>query len=294
MATIGLGEEAIALRRDFHQHPELGFCEFRSASIVADRLTDLGWRTRVGTDVMRADARLGVPAADELDAAYSWALERGAVEHYATLMRGGHTAVAATLEGDRPGPAIALRFDMDALPLHETESPEHRPNELGFRSALPGVMHACAHDGHMAIGLVLARLLADRDFPGTVTLFFQPAEEGGRGGRAIVAHPMLEQADVFVAIHLGIGVPSGTVAARARGLLANRKFRAQLTGRAAHAAGAPQTGRNALLGAAAATLGIQAIGSVAGSDTRVNVGRHVAGTAPNIVPADAPRDFELR
>ncbi len=210
------------------------------------------------------------------------------------MLRDGHTAVVAELAGDRPGPTVALRFDMDALPLVESADPRHFPTANGFRSAYEGVMHACGHDGHVAIGIALAGLLADRRFPGRVRLLFQPAEEGVRGARAMAAAGAVDGVDVFYATHLGMGLPVAAVAAATTGRFATGKFVARFTGRAAHASGSPESGRNALIAAATAALNVQALPRFAAADTRVNVGRLVAGTAANIVPAQAELAFEVR
>src|SRR5262245_47577272 len=136
-------ESLVALRRDFHRHPELSFEERRTAEIIAQRLDAAGIAVRTGI---------------------------------------GRTGVVGVLEGDRPGRTVAWRADIDALPLTEhLDQP--------FESATPGVMHACGHDGHTAIGITLAEILAAhrRDVPGTAVFIFQPAEEIFGG-----AQPMLE------------------------------------------------------------------------------------------------------
>lgn len=184
---------------------------------------------------------------------------------------------------------------MDAIAVEEDDSPSHLPAREGFASVHPGVMHACGHDGHVAVGIELGRrLCADRDFAGTAVLVFQPGEEGVRGARSMVAAGAVDDVQVMLGLHLGIGLPTGTVAAGTQGLLATRKLRVELLGEAAHAALAPHLGRNALLGAAAASLALHTLPPHAESVTRVNVGRLVAGTAAGIVPGLAVLDCELR
>ena len=126
------------LRRDFHQHPEIGFHEVRTAGIVAKELNELGLEVSTGI---------------------------------------AETGVVAMLEGKGPGPVVLLRFDMDALPVQEETG-------AAYASQTPGVMHACGHDGHTAVGLTVARLLNDvrSEINGSVKLVFQPAEESGGGG----------------------------------------------------------------------------------------------------------------
>lgn len=272
----------------------MGFTEFRTAALTARLLADDGWTLALGGDAMDSAARLGVPEPEELAAAYQYALDHGASPDHIAPMRGGLTAVVATLAGDRPGPTRALRFDLDALPLTESNAPNHRPSVESFASTRPGLMHACGHDGHVAIGIELGRRLADHHFPGVVKLIFQPAEEGGRGGAAVAASGVLDDVDSLVCLHLGMGLPSGQLAAAAAGLLANTKLRARFTGAASHAAAAPQDGRHALLGAATAVLNVHALPDFAGADTRINVGHLISGTSSNIIPDEALMLLETR
>ncbi|GHJ35677.1 amidohydrolase [Streptomyces sp. TS71-3] len=291
-----MGEStAVRWRRDIHRHPEVGFTEFRTASLIAGRLADLGWQVRAGEEVISPGERLGVPSADVLDAAYLRAADEGADQRYLPALRGGNTAVLATWHGARPGPALTLRADIDALPITESGADGHLPAREGFRSAHEGVMHACGHDGHIGMAMELAeRITADPPPAGSLTLLFQPAEEGGRGARAMVPCGVVDSADVFLAAHLGLNQPTGTVVSSLDGLLANAKIRATFRGTAAHASLAPHEGRNALLGAAAATLAVQGLPRVPGHVTRVSVGALHGGTSSNIVPDTAELLLETR
>ncbi|WP_245617432.1 amidohydrolase [Amycolatopsis taiwanensis] len=282
------------LRRDFHQHPEVGFCEFRTASRAAGVLADLGWDVGAGADVLDPNTRLGMPAPEVLDAAYRRAADADGDDRFLPAMRGGLTGVVATLRGKRPGPVVALRADLDALPLSESDDPAHIPTRDGFRSRWPGAMHACGHDGHVAVALELARRLSDQDFPGTVRLVLQPAEEGGRGAAGMVAAGVADDVDIFLTAHLGMGLPTGTVCPAIPDLLANSKLRATFQGSASHASMAPEQGRHALLGAAAATLGVHTMPRFSGHETRVNVGMLTSGTSSNIVPDTAVMLLETR
>ena len=288
------GGIALAWRRDLHVHPEVGFTEFRTASRVAGTLADLGWDVVTGPAAMVPGERLGVPSDAELAAAYDRAAETGADPRFLPAMRGGHTAVVATLRGARPGRSVGLRADLDALPITESTDPAHRPARHGYPSAFLGSMHACGHDGHVGMAVELAHRLAADPPAGTVSIFFQPAEEGGRGGRAVAAAGLADAVDLLVAVHLGLSLPTGVLAPSIDGLLANSKLRAVFRGRAAHASLAPQDGRNALLGAASATLALQGLTRVAGHETRVAVGRISGGTASNIVPDTAELLLETR
>ncbi|NTW03489.1 MAG: amidohydrolase, partial [Oscillochloris sp.] len=139
--ALAMSDDLIAIRRDLHIHPEMGFNEIRTARIVAEKLHSLDYEVMTGI---------------------------------------GQTGVVGLLQGGQPGAKVVLlRFDMDALPIHEE-------NDVPYRSQTPGVMHACGHDAHVAIGIGVASLLAKHRerIPGTIKLMFQPAEEGlGGAGR---------------------------------------------------------------------------------------------------------------
>jgi aminobenzoyl-glutamate utilization protein A len=286
--------DVIALRRELHQRPELGFTEIITAARVIGELEAAGWEISYGSAAIDVDGLPGLPSAALLEDAVLRARDQGVDPALVSALSGGRTAVVADLTGSRPGPVVALRFDMDALPIEESAEGGHLPADGKFRSLHPGVMHACGHDGHVAIGIALARRLADRDFPGRVRLLFQPAEEGVRGARGMIRAGVLEGVDQMYVIHLGCGLPVGTVAPSSDGRLATTKLRARFTGRASHAATAPEQGRNALLAAASATLNLHALPRFAAADTRVNVGRLVAGAASNIIAPDAEMLLEVR
>ncbi|HEY3682689.1 MAG TPA: amidohydrolase [Streptosporangiaceae bacterium] len=294
MTPVWDPRDVVAVRRDLHAHPEPGFAEIRTAAAVATALAGLGWSVRAGREVADVRGVAGLPPEAELAAGAERAAAAGVPADLVRRLSGGHTAVVAELAGDRPGPLVALRHDMDALPVREPAEAGHRPYDLGFASRHPGVMHACGHDGHVAMGVALAAALADRDFPGRVRLVFQPAEEGVRGAAPLVDAGVCAGVDAFLAVHLGFGLPSGACAGAATELHATTKTRVRFTGRAAHAAKAPEQGRNALLAAATAALNLHALPRFAGAATRVNVGRLIAGTAANIVAADAELHYETR
>ncbi len=285
----------VRLRRELHAFPELGFEEIVTAARVVSECRAAGASVRFGAEVCRVEGLAGLPPADRLQAATDRALAQGVDPALAAALSGGMTGVVASVRGALPGPVVAVRCDLDGLPVHEDESAEHVPARHGFASRRPGLMHACGHDGHTAIGIELVRKLAAAPtFAGELQVLFQPAEEGVRGAKALLAAGVCEDVDVLLGLHLGIGLPLGTVAACATGMMATVKLSATFTGRPAHAALAPHAGRNALLGAAAATLAIHGLPPVPGRTTRVNVGRLVAGTAANIVPALAELELELR
>ncbi|MEE6287853.1 amidohydrolase [Georgenia sp. MJ173] len=286
--------DPVAVRRHVHARPELGFCEIRTADLVWRTVERLGWSVTGGTALTDAVGYVGLAPVDELDQACVEARAAGVDAVSVDRLSGGHTALVAELMGSRPGLTVGIRVDLDALPIHESGAREHHPARAGFASAVPGRMHACGHDGHVAVGLDLAaRLAADRDFPGRVRLLFQPAEEGVRGAALLAAAGACDDLDTMLAFHLGFGLRPGEVA-EARDLLATTKLRATFTGRPAHAANAPQEGRHALLAAAAATVSLHGLPRFAGISTRVNVGSLRADGAPNIVPAQARLEAEVR
>src|SRR5881398_1350904 len=157
----------VATRRDLHQHPELGFEERRTGTLVAERLKALGYSVR--TEV-------------------------------------GRTGVVGLRDGAK-GSCVLVRADMDALPVEEA-------NDVPYRSQHAGKMHACGHDGHVAIGLEVARRLAALDLPGAVKFAFQPAEEASNGAQAMIGDGVLEapQVDAAFGIHLWNELPVGTIA----------------------------------------------------------------------------------
>lgn len=292
-----LNDETIARRRDLHKFPEAAWTEFRTASLVAEQLSRLGYQVLTGDEVIAGPAMMGVPASDVLAAHYERAVAQGAVKPWVERMRGGKTGVVGVLRFAGPGPTVALRFDMDANDAIETTEPDHRPCREGFTSCNHGVMHACAHDGHTSIGLAVAQILAqlkDR-LAGTVKLIFQPAEEGVRGAKAMVERGVVDDVDYLLGLHLGMNLrKTGQIACQTVGFLATTKLDACFTGVPAHAGGAPETGKNALVAAATAVLNLHAIARHSQGASRVNVGLMQAGTGRNVVPANALIKLETR
>lgn len=286
-----------ALRQDLHRHPELGWMELRTSARIARALTDMGCdEVLVGEAVCARDSRLGVPPEAELDAAFRRAEAAGADPAFLSQMRGGMTGVIGILRCG-PGPVIALRFDIDALPVTEADDSAHRPAALGFRSELPGVSHACGHDGHTAIGLGTAKLLCAlrKQLRGTVKFIFQPAEEGVRGAKAIVENGHLDDVDLLLGAHLG-GTPeqNDSIGVGLNRTLATAKLDVLFHGKAAHAGLVPEAGNNAILSAATAILNLHAIPRFGAAPTRVNVGRITAGSGRNVICDRALLELEVR
>lgn len=282
-------------RRDLHSYPEVGFCEFRTASLIASRLSGLGYEIRMGKDVMEPGSMIGVPSQSTLAAAQNRAIEHGGDPQSIARMERGMTGIVAEIRRG-PGPVIAMRFDIDALPVTESQAPAHRPHDLHFGSRVAGQMHACGHDGHSAIGIGLAEaaLEPSTNWCGTLRLIFQPAEEGGRGARPMVDARVVDDADWFFALHLGCDLPSGNIACGASEMMFSAKWDVTFRGVAVHAAGNPENGRNALLAAAQALTAIHALPRHGQYATHVNVGRLEGGVARNVVPDTATMQLELR
>lgn len=285
----------IATRRDFHRHAEPGWCEFRTASLIARRLDALGYAVRAGREVMVAEERMGLPPEEVLEAHWQRARAQGADREYVERMRGGFPALVATLRAGE-GPVIGMRFDIDALEIPESNASNHRPAREGFASVNEGVLHACGHDAHGAIGLGVAEVLASlrHALRGTFVLIFQPAEEGVRGAKSMVAAGVVDEVDYLLCQHVHTGSAVGEVVCGMAGSAATQKFDVTITGAPSHAGGSPQNGKNALQAAAAAVLNLYALPRHGGGFTRVNVGRLTAGTARNVIAPSAHLVVETR
>ncbi|WP_166970905.1 amidohydrolase [Brevibacterium atlanticum] len=292
----GLEDRLVAWRRDFHRFAEPGWTEFRTTSAIITVLRELGWDTVFGPELHDANERLGVPAAEVLAAERERAVAQGADSELVEAMGDGFTGVLGILETGRPGPIVCFRFDIDSNDLVESQDQAHRPFAEGFSSVNEAAMHGCGHDGHAAIGLGLATVLSDslEALTGTVKIIFQPAEEGVRGAHSIVAAGWFDDVDLFVATHLKSDDGKGNIVTGSDGYLASTKFDVTFTGVGSHAGGDPERGRNALLAAASATLGLHAIPRHSAGASRINVGTFCAGEGRNVVPRAATIRVETR
>lgn len=245
----------IGLRRDFHQHPELGFGERRTAEIVAERLHHAGLEVRTGI---------------------------------------AGTGVVAVLRGDRPGRTVAWRADMDALPLQEAV-------DLAFSSTTAGVMHACGHDGHTAIAIIVAEILAAQraTLPGTAVFVFQPAEEVLQGAQLMLDANVLEapHVDEIYGLHLSSRFPAGRIEVMPGTAMASADFfDIEVTGRGGHGA-YPHLAVDPIVTAAHLVVGMQQVvtATVASGNVAVlTIGEFRAGTAHNIIPDTAVLRGSLR
>ena len=295
--ALPLDEQVIATRRDLHRYAEPGWCEIRTTSKIVRTLEALGLEVRFGRDVIAPESRMGMPAAADLALAHRRALEQGADPEIAARTKDGFTGAVGVIRGARPGPTVALRFDIDANLGRESDADEHAPARGGFASVNAGVHHNCGHDGHTAMGLGAARALAaDRaGLAGEMRLIFQPAEEGLRGARAMLDAGVVDGVDALICCHIGVqALAAGEIIAGYRNILGSIKLDAAFEGRNAHAAISPQEGRNALLAACAATLALHALPRHGDGETRVNVGTIEGGESRNAVAAHARIAAEIR
>ena len=254
----------IAWRRDIHAHPELGNNEKRTAQLVADHLRSLGLEVRTGI---------------------------------------ARTGVVGVLKGALPGPTVALRADMDALPVKESA-------DLPFASKAKGqylgkevdLMHACGHDTHTAILMATAKILASmrERLPGTVVFYFQPAEEGpgdfvpdGKnvwGAKMMVQEGAMKspKPDAVFGLHSWAGLPAGRIAYRAGPTLASSDdLRIKIIGKQTHA-GSPWNGIDPITVSAEALVGLQTVISrrtnISSTPSVVSIGTINGGTRYNIIP----------
>lgn len=252
--------ELIDLRRDLHRHPELSFQEVRTARIAAERVEALGYAVRRGV---------------------------------------GRTGVVAELRNGT-GPVVALRADMDALPITEE-------NDVPYRSTVPGAMHACGHDAHVAMLVGAARLLAEararRELPpGTVRLLFQPSEETAdaenKGGAVrMIEDGALDGVDAIFGLHIGAHLPPGKVYISPGPIMAGSDtFVAVVEGVSAHA-GRPHEGIDAIVLAAHAILACQNVVArriIPGAAGVLTIGRVRGGVAENVLANRVQLEGTLR
>jgi amidohydrolase len=261
--------QVVEWRRWFHQNPELGNREFKTAAHIADALTRMGLEPKTGI---------------------------------------AHTGVVAIIEGGRPGPMVALRSDIDALPVTEQTGLPFASTVKGeYNGQEVGVMHACGHDNHMAMLLGAAWVLnsVKDDLAGSVMLIFQPAEEGAPEGEEGGAELMLKEGifaerkpEAVFGIHVGINSPGGLVAARPGPLMAAAdRFLLTVKGRQTHGA-MPWNGIDPIVIAAQIVLGLQTIGSrqvnVTLAPSIVSVGRISGGIRNNVIPDQVELEGTIR
>ncbi|UCG86682.1 MAG: amidohydrolase [Gemmatimonadota bacterium] len=260
--------QVIEWRRDIHQHPELGNHEFRTAQLVADHLRSMGMEVR--TEV-------------------------------------AHTGVVAVLRGGKPGPVVALRADMDALPVTEqVDLPFASKVTTIYNGREVGVMHACGHDNHTAILMGAAQVLAEvsDSLPGTVKFIFQPAEEGAPEGEDGGADLMIREGaledpspEVVFGLHVFPG-EVGTIGYTPGGALASADgLRIVVRGRQTHGA-MPWGGIDPVVVAAQIVLGLQTVASrqldVTKAASVITVASIHGGVRGNIIPDEVVMEGTIR
>ena len=287
-------EEIIAWRRRFHRVPEEGWTEFETTAAVIERLEALGFSVKTGTDVINPDAVMGRNPT-LVEEAQQRARAAGVSDALLKRMQ-GYTGCVGEIDTGRPGKTVGFRFEMDCVVTGETTSPEHPPVREGFASTRPGLMHACGHDGHTAVGLGLAHWIADHlgELSGRFVLLFQPAEEGVRGAGAMAASGIADRLDYLFAAHAGCEFGPGEVGVLTHGFLATTKLDVYYEGVSAHAGSDPEKGRSALACACQAVTSILGIPRHSEGSSRIAVGRLVAGEGRNVVPAHAYFQMEVR
>jgi len=240
------------IRRHIHQHPELAFQEFATAAYIAEKLR-------------------------ELDISFR--------------MEVGRTGIAASLGNENPGsPCIALRADMDALPLNEETG-------LPFASLTPGIMHACGHDGHVAMLLGAAALLKKVQLPGRVVLLFQPAEEGDGGAKGMIDDGALAGVSMIFSGHIDRNYETAEIVVQPGLICAyTDEFIIQLTGKGGHAA-KPQETADPIVAASQLVTSLQSIISREVHPcfpAVVTVGKIHGGSAANVIASRVVLEGTIR
>ncbi len=259
--SVDLEQKVIQWRHEIHQNPELSNREFKTAEKVANHLRSLGIEVQTGI---------------------------------------AHTGVVGILKGNRPGKVLALRADMDALPVKEENDLPYRSEVVTtFAGQETGVMHACGHDTHVAILMGVAEYLSkNKDFAGTVKFLFQPAEEGPPqgekgGARLMVEEGVLDQpkVDAVYGLHINSATPVGMVRYKSKGIMAAaQRFVIDIQGKQAHGS-QPWKSVDPILIAAKIVDGLQSIISRNSELTKegavISVGSIHSGIRFNIIPETA-------
>ena len=250
LAADKIEQKMIAWRRDFHEHPELGNQEIRTAAIIAKHLQALGMEVKTGV---------------------------------------AHTGVVALLKGGKPGPVVALRADMDGLPVIErTPVPFASKVKVQYNGKESGVMHACGHDTHIAMLMAVAEILSGmkKDLKGTVKFIFQPAEEGvPRGEEGVMENPTV---DAVFGLHINSQTEVGKITYRPGGFYASiNDLKIIVKGRSAHGA-YPWSSIDPIVASAQIINNLQSIISrnlnVTENAGVVTIGAINGGNRSNIIP----------
>lgn len=287
-------DQLINIRRQLHQNPEEGWSEFTTTAFLVTTLRGYGYDVLTGRKVVAPEACLGREES-VVKAGLERARRNGVSEGLLSEME-ELTGCVAVLDTGRPGPTLAIRFDIDCVPVTECTDDTHVPAKEGFISKNPGFMHACGHDAHMSMGLAVAHWVMDNKdkLSGKIKILFQPAEEGVRGAAGMAASGILDDCDYFLGSHVAMSAKSGEIATNLYGYLCTTKLDVTFHGKPAHAGACPQEGRNALTAAANATVQMMGISRHSGGMTRINVGQLIAGEGRNVIPSKAVMKLEVR
>ena len=287
-------DQLISIRRHLHTMPEEGWSEFTTTNFIVEKLKEYGYQVLLGTKVINPENCLG-RSQKVVDAGIAYARKNGVSEDFLKATE-GYTGCCGILDTGRPGPTLAVRFDIDCVPVTESTEQDHIPQSEGFESTRPGLMHACGHDAHMSTGLALAHWVADHkdELKGRIKFLFQPAEEGVRGAAAMAASGIVDDADFFLGAHIAMMCKSGEISVNPYGFLCTTKMDVTYTGRPAHAGVEPNAGRNAMAAACNAFVQLLGIARHGSGMTRINVGQLNAGEGRNVIPSHAVMKMEVR
>ncbi|KAA9298039.1 MULTISPECIES: amidohydrolase [Aerococcus] len=294
MSEMTLAQELSTMRRHYHRFPEPAWMEYQTSISIISHLKALGYEVKYGKSIHNPDCMMGQPKKD-LAQAYAATINQE-VDFDIQDILAGYTGAVCELDTKRPGPSIAMRFDIDGLAIKESKSKNHLPNRYGFASKRKGYMHACGHDGHITVGLYLAKWLKDHQdqLTGKYLLIFQPAEEGVKGGKSMVNTGLVDGYDYFLSGHIGMGAPADSVTIGTDGFLATTKTDIQFSGLSAHAGASPEKGHNAILAAASALLNLETLPQYSTGAARVNVGKIQGGAGRNIIANACRLEMETR
>lgn len=294
MAQCAYHDQLINIRRELHQFPEEGWTEFCTTAYIVKYLRELGYEVLLGEKVVSRKDCLGRDP-KLVAQAIETAKERGVCECLLNEMQ-ELTGCCAVLDTGRPGPTVALRFDIDCNNVQESGADTHRATAEGWASKRLGLMHACGHDSHISSGLAVARWVMDHkdELNGKLKIVFQPAEEGVRGAAAVAASGIVDDCDFFLSSHIAMMAKTGEIITSPVGFLCTTKYDITFKGRPAHAGIEPNAGRNALAAACHCVTQLLGIPRHGSGMTRVNVGRIVAGEGRNVIPVNAKLVMEVR
>lgn len=287
--------DMVQRRRDFHRHPESGWTEYYTTASILSFLKKENIPFLYGYEIINPNFLWGRPDEEKLNAARERAVKDGADPELIEAMK-GLTGACAVIETGKPGPIVALRFDIDCNDVEESREADRQPAKEHFCSEHAGCMHACGHDGHATIGLYVCKVLNEikSELCGTIKVIFQPAEEGVRGAQSIAEGGILDDVDLLLTGHLGMGWETGSLVALSHGFLSTTKLDAVFTGTPAHAGASPQDGHNAVLAACSAVLAMHTACQDSRGAARINVGTIQGGSGRNVVPGRAMLQIETR